>query len=68
MHDTEFPHDHDEAYGRAVEIEGIEKLTLTSVGIDIGSLSGVALRNMPIWILPCGFRDLHRFGTHRVVH
>ena len=37
MHDADFPHDHDEAYGLAVEMEGVETITLTSVGIDIGS-------------------------------
>jgi ethanolamine utilization protein EutA len=37
MHDTDFPHDHEELYGRAVEFEGMESITLTSVGIDIGS-------------------------------
>ncbi len=37
MHDAEFSHDHEEVYREAVDIEGIEKLTLTSVGIDIGS-------------------------------
>jgi ethanolamine utilization protein EutA len=37
MHDTDFPHDHEELYAKAVELEGIETITLTSVGIDIGS-------------------------------
>ncbi len=37
MHDTDFPHDHEELYGQAVELEGLETLSLTSVGIDIGS-------------------------------
>jgi ethanolamine utilization protein EutA len=37
MHDTDFPHDHEELYGQAVEVEGMESLSLTSVGIDIGS-------------------------------
>jgi ethanolamine utilization protein EutA len=37
MHDTDFPHDHEELYAKAVEMEGLETITLTSVGIDIGS-------------------------------
>ncbi len=37
MHDTDFPHDHEELYGQAVEVEGMESIALTSVGIDIGS-------------------------------
>lgn len=37
MHDAEFHHDHEEFYQNTVEIEGIEKIVLTSVGIDIGS-------------------------------
>jgi len=37
MHDTDFPHDHEELYAKAVELEGMETITLTSVGIDIGS-------------------------------
>ncbi len=37
MHDTDFPHDHEELYAQAVEIEGMETIVLTSVGIDIGS-------------------------------
>ena len=37
MHDTDFPHDHEELYAQAVELEGMESITLTSVGIDIGS-------------------------------
>ena len=37
MHDTDFPHAHEELYAKAVELEGMETITLTSVGIDIGS-------------------------------
>jgi ethanolamine utilization protein EutA len=37
MHDTDFPHDHEEFYAQAVELEGMESIALTSVGIDIGS-------------------------------
>jgi ethanolamine utilization protein EutA len=37
MHDTDFPHDHEELYAQAIELEGMESITLTSVGIDIGS-------------------------------
>jgi ethanolamine utilization protein EutA len=37
MHDAAFGHEHKELYEKASDIEGIEQLTLTSVGIDIGS-------------------------------
>lgn len=37
MHDAEFHHSHEELYKNTVEIEGVEKIVLTSVGIDIGS-------------------------------
>jgi ethanolamine utilization protein EutA len=37
MHDAAFSHEHKDLYERASDIEGIEQLTLTSVGIDIGS-------------------------------
>jgi ethanolamine utilization protein EutA len=37
MHETDFDHDHEELYALATDIEGMEQLTLTSVGIDIGS-------------------------------
>ncbi len=37
MHDAAFSHEHRELYEKAKDIEGIEQLTLTSVGIDIGS-------------------------------
>jgi ethanolamine utilization protein EutA len=37
MHDAAFGHEHRELYEKATDIEGIEQLTLTSVGIDIGS-------------------------------
>jgi ethanolamine utilization protein EutA len=37
MHDAEFPHNHEELYQSSEEIEGLEKIVLTSVGIDIGS-------------------------------
>src|SRR4051812_45315430 len=37
MHDTDFDHEHEELYASASEIEGLERLSLTSVGIDIGS-------------------------------
>ena len=37
MHDAAFGHEHKEFYEQAEDIEGIEQLTLTSVGIDIGS-------------------------------
>ncbi len=37
MHDAAFGHEHRDLYEKATDIEGIEQLTLTSVGIDIGS-------------------------------
>lgn len=37
MHDAAFSHEHKDLYERATDIEGIEQLTLISVGIDIGS-------------------------------
>jgi ethanolamine utilization protein EutA len=37
MHDAAFSHEHKDLYEKASDIEGIEQLTLTSVGIDIGS-------------------------------
>jgi ethanolamine utilization protein EutA len=37
MHDAAFGHEHRDLYEKATDIEGIERLTLTSVGIDIGS-------------------------------
>lgn len=37
MHDAAFGHEHKDLYEKASDIEGIERLTLTSVGIDIGS-------------------------------
>lgn len=37
MHDAAFSHDHEELHRRAVDMEGLEKLTLATVGIDIGS-------------------------------
>ena len=37
MRAAEFPRDDEEFQRNSVELEGIEKLTLTSVGIDIGS-------------------------------
>jgi ethanolamine utilization protein EutA len=37
MHDAAFSHEHKDLYEKAKDIEGIEQLTLTSVGIDIGS-------------------------------
>ncbi len=37
MHDAAFGHEHKDLYEKATDIEGIEQLTLTSVGIDIGS-------------------------------
>lgn len=37
MHDAAFAHEHRDLYEKATDIEGIERLTLTSVGIDIGS-------------------------------
>ena len=37
MHDAAFGHEHKDLYEKASDIEGIEQLTLTSVGIDIGS-------------------------------
>lgn len=37
MHDAAFSHDHEELHRRAVDMDGLEKLTLTTVGIDIGS-------------------------------
>ena len=37
MRAAEFPRDDEEFQRNSVDLEGIEKLTLTSVGIDIGS-------------------------------
>lgn len=37
MHDADFDHDHEDLYAHSHELEGMERLTLTSVGIDIGS-------------------------------
>ncbi len=37
MHDAAFAHEHKDLFEKASDIEGIEVLTLTSVGIDIGS-------------------------------
>ena len=37
MHEADFDHDHEDLYAHASEMEGVERLTLASVGIDIGS-------------------------------
>jgi len=37
MHETDFEHSHEELYAIATEIEGLERLDLVSVGIDVGS-------------------------------
>jgi len=37
MHDTDFDHDHEDLYAQASDLEGLEVLTMMSVGIDIGS-------------------------------
>src|SRR5581483_5346439 len=37
MHETDFEHGHEELYSIASEIEGLERLDLLRVGIDIGS-------------------------------
>jgi ethanolamine utilization protein EutA len=37
MHDADFDHDHEDLYAQASDLEGLEVLTLNSVGIDIGS-------------------------------
>jgi ethanolamine utilization protein EutA len=37
MHDADFDHDHEDLYGKASDLEGLEVLTMMSVGIDIGS-------------------------------
>ena len=43
MHEAEFDHDHEEIRLRGVDVEGLEKLSLTSVGIDIGSSTSQVL-------------------------
>ncbi len=37
MHEADFDHDHEELYARSSDLEGMEFITLTSVGVDIGS-------------------------------
>ncbi len=37
MHDADFDHDHEDLYAQASDLEGLEVLTMMSVGIDIGS-------------------------------
>lgn len=37
MHEADFDHDHEELYAHSSELEGLELLTLLSVGVDIGS-------------------------------
>ena len=37
MHEADFDHDHEELYAQSSDLEGVEVLSLVSVGVDIGS-------------------------------
>ena len=37
MHEADFAHDHEELYAKSSDLEGLEVLSLLSVGIDIGT-------------------------------
>jgi len=67
MHEADFPHDHEALYAQASELEGLELLNLTSVGVDIGSSTSHIVFSRLILRREGGFSTRFRVSERTVV-
>src|ERR1051326_147051 len=69
MHETDFEHSHEELYSIASEIEGLERLELVSVGIDIGSsTSHLAFSRLTLRKEAASFSTRYRVAERELIY